>query len=140
MIVPYSSVIFYNTEKQVLIQDRRNLWRDDKEWSFFGGRAEGNETPLETAIREIEEEIHIRLQPEDLAYLGRVVRESVLEWRTTEGSVFIASWKPEYDDVFVVLEWAWSEWVTLEEMRQRKTYDAQFVMVGFAEIFFSQNA
>lgn len=140
MIIHYSSVIFYDKEKQVLIQDRRNLWKDDKEWSFFGGRAEGNESPMETAIREIEEEIHISLQPEHLTYLGRVMRESILEWRITEWSVFITPWKSEYDDVFMVLEWAGSEWVTLEEMRKRKTYDAQFVMVGFAEIFFSQNA
>jgi hypothetical protein len=40
----------------------------------------------------------------DLTYLGRVVRDSRIEERITEGSVFISEWKDDYERSFQVLE------------------------------------
>ncbi len=34
-IIRYSSIIFYDSQNKVLIQDRRNIGKDDIEWSFF---------------------------------------------------------------------------------------------------------
>lgn len=41
-----------------------------RQWAFPGGRIDGDETPLEAAMREAEEEVGIDLSPDDL--LGRL--------------------------------------------------------------------
>ena len=39
-------------------------------WGVFGGHIEGDESPIQTAVREIEEELMIRLDPNNLKELG----------------------------------------------------------------------
>lgn len=138
-IIRYSSIIFYNSQNKVLIQDRRNLGKDDKEWSFFWGWSEWNESPIETILREIREETALEIDPKELHYLWKVIRDSAIENRISEWNTFITPWKSEYDTVFEVLEGAGYEWVSLQEMRLKKTYDAQFIMIGFAEIYLYKN-
>ncbi|MSR85518.1 NUDIX domain-containing protein [Candidatus Uhrbacteria bacterium] len=60
--------IFYNPDtRSVLLQKR-----DDKapvnpnKWCLFGGGSEGDETPEQTFIREMKEELNIELKLEDL--------------------------------------------------------------------------
>ncbi len=134
-IIRYSSIIFYDSQNKVLIQDRRNIGKDDIEWSFFWWWSEWNESPIETILREIKEETALEIDLKELYYLWKVVRDSITENRISEWSAFITPWKTEYDNNFEVLEGAWYEWISLEEMRKRKTYDAQFIMIGFAETY-----
>ncbi|HEX5448320.1 MAG TPA: NUDIX hydrolase [Candidatus Saccharimonadales bacterium] len=49
--------------------------RDDKPglrfaglWDFPGGAREGRETPLQTAVREVEEELSLKLKPESIVW------------------------------------------------------------------------
>ena len=60
-------VILYNKEnKAVLLIHRFKNGRNY--WVIPGGGAKGHETPVETAIREIEEELNIQLRPTDLIH------------------------------------------------------------------------
>ena len=54
--------------------------RDDKKgiacpncWGLFGGSVEENETPLESAIREMEEELGIKLKKEKFKFLLKII-------------------------------------------------------------------
>ena len=61
-------VILYNKEnKAVLLIHRFKNGRNY--WVIPGGGAKGNETPVETAIREIDEELSIQLKPAALNQL-----------------------------------------------------------------------
>lgn len=56
-----STVVFYDEQKRILLQDRRSISKFGEEWGFFGGSIEAGESPIETAIREIEEELEYKL-------------------------------------------------------------------------------
>jgi 8-oxo-dGTP diphosphatase len=62
----------------VILEDRNNRLllqlRDDNvnypnQWGLFGGHIESNEKPLQAAIREIYEELGIKLKKEELKFL-----------------------------------------------------------------------
>lgn len=67
----YAGGFLYNPEtRSVLLQ-----LRDDKtpihpnQWGFFGGKSEKNESPKECFIRELEEELGIKIQNGDIKHL-----------------------------------------------------------------------
>jgi 8-oxo-dGTP pyrophosphatase MutT (NUDIX family) len=73
--IKFSVVIFYDDCGRLLIQDRRNLGKDAIEWGVVLMKAEWDETPMDTALREIQEEISIKLLPEELLYIGKTIEE-----------------------------------------------------------------
>lgn len=78
-------VILYNSENDaILLIHRLKNGRDY--WVIPGGGAEGNETPVETALREIEEELNIQLKPADLIHL--------LEYKSQENEHFFFAEMP----------------------------------------------
>ncbi|WEV38451.1 NUDIX domain-containing protein [Lactobacillus sp. ESL0680] len=58
-------VVIYNRQTQALLLIHR--LKDGRDyWVVPGGGAKGQETPIETAIREVREELQIELTPKDL--------------------------------------------------------------------------
>jgi 8-oxo-dGTP pyrophosphatase MutT (NUDIX family) len=56
--VAYGGVIF-NADGQVLLREPKNHW-DGYVWTFAKGRPDPNETPEQTALREVQEETGVR--------------------------------------------------------------------------------
>ncbi len=55
-----SAIIIKNSEGKILLQHRdSNAPTDKNTWAMWGGGKEGNETPVETAMRELQEELTI---------------------------------------------------------------------------------
>jgi ADP-ribose pyrophosphatase YjhB (NUDIX family) len=62
----------------VLIQDRKVLVvreSDESVYSFPGGTLEGNESPEQTAIREVEEELRVRVSIETNPFITQFTRK-----------------------------------------------------------------
>ncbi|MDM9630525.1 NUDIX hydrolase [Robiginitalea aurantiaca] len=74
---PTVHVWFYTRQNQVLLQKRA----DTKDtfpglWDVsVAGHIHAGETPMEAVLREVEEEIGIRILPEDLNFMGRFLSE-----------------------------------------------------------------
>ncbi len=60
-----------NNEGQILLQDREGFLPPP--WGYFGGSVEKGETTIEAAIREIEEELGVKLKTGDLMEVGKFV-------------------------------------------------------------------
>ncbi|MGL4611066.1 MAG: NUDIX domain-containing protein [Trueperaceae bacterium] len=63
-----SGAVLYNAQGHVLLQHRENRAGilSPGTWDIFGGHAEGNETPEETLVRELWEELEYRPTRQDL--------------------------------------------------------------------------
>ncbi|MFA7243922.1 MAG: DUF4202 family protein [Patescibacteria group bacterium] len=63
-----SLIVFYDPKGKIMLQDRRGHSKVGEEWGFFGGHIEEGETPEQTLIREIQEELDIAIS--DYKYIG----------------------------------------------------------------------
>lgn len=50
-------IAFYDDQGRILLQDRYGITKSGEEWGFFGGGIEPGETPEQTLVREIKEEL-----------------------------------------------------------------------------------
>ena len=64
----FAGVILEDEFGRILLQLRDNIPRiaNPNQWGLFGGRIETGEIPFEAALREIEEELCIKLSPDRL--------------------------------------------------------------------------
>ena len=69
-------VVLYNPELKAILLIHR-LKNKRNYWVIPGGGAENQETPVETAIREINEELKIKLLPEKLKRLFEIDNEVI---------------------------------------------------------------
>ena len=67
-----SLIVFYNENKEILLQDRTNMSKVGEEWGFFGGKIEKGETPEEAVIRETKEELSYDLQKNEFEFIGKI--------------------------------------------------------------------
>lgn len=64
----HAIIVFYDTNKKILLQNRKNISKRGEEWGFFGGGLEKGETPEEAVVRETQEELGYDLK--DYKYIG----------------------------------------------------------------------
>ncbi len=59
----HAAGFFYNPKKREVLLHKRdgNTTYNPHKWAFFGGSSEGTEGPVETFVREIEEELAVQL-------------------------------------------------------------------------------
>ena len=62
--------IITNNLNEILLQKRTADYRFSKQWTLFGGSIEGYESPLETANRELKEELNLEM---DLRFCNKFV-------------------------------------------------------------------
>lgn len=60
-----SYVVIEYDSRMIIVQN----WLGKGEWSFPGGGAKKNETALQAAVREVHEELGIKLEPGSLSFL-----------------------------------------------------------------------
>ena len=112
----FSSIVIYLDGKKVLLLKRKDNVPYGGKWGFPGGGAEKGETPEEAAIRETAEETGIKVLPDDLVFLEKVVSPDkrdvhVFACKNFEGNVDAQKVYKEHDGY---------EWVAMDEL---KDYD-----------------
>lgn len=82
----YSGGFLYNSKtKSVLLHKRDNNTKDNpKKWAFFGGASEDQETPIDTFIREMKEELNIDIVKDEIKPLCNYFNKE----RRTHRSIF----------------------------------------------------
>ena len=73
----FTSCLVISHDYQLLLQQRASDWPTYPDYiSAFGGRIEAGETPTETIIRELQEELGAQVTATELHYLGVVTEAS----------------------------------------------------------------
>ena len=108
----FSSIVIYFDNGKVLLLKRKDKVPYGGKWGFPGGGAEKGETPEEAAIRETAEETGIKVLPEDLVFLDKVVSPDkrevhVFACNNFEGNVDAKRVYKEHDGY---------EWVAMDEL------------------------
>ncbi|MEP9383501.1 NUDIX domain-containing protein [Nocardioides cheoyonin] len=71
MTVEIAAVVLVDKRGWLLLQERdEHAPTDPDRWSMVGGHLEPGEDHLTGAVRELEEETEIRVDPDDLTYVG----------------------------------------------------------------------
>ena len=79
----FAGGFLYNPKNQSALLHKRdgNTTVNPHKWGFFGGLSEGNETLIETFIREMKEELDIDLSPSEILPLRDYRNEERNVWR-----------------------------------------------------------
>lgn len=64
-------VILYTTNK-IILGKRSPVINNPNQWNFFGGNIDANESPIQAAIRELEEETNYKLSPSQLKEIAKI--------------------------------------------------------------------
>ena len=100
-----SGVIILNKDKDILLMQRDDSAPTSPNmWNIIGGTSEGQETPLETALRETEEETGIRYKTEDLKPLRSYTEEELHRRNSGAVSIFLADYPCLYPQKLIVGE------------------------------------
>lgn len=64
-------VILYTTNK-IILGKRSPVINNPNQWNFFGGNIDANESLIQAAIRELEEETNYKLSPSQLKEIAKI--------------------------------------------------------------------
>jgi 8-oxo-dGTP diphosphatase len=111
----YVGCMILSKDRKILLQQRGNNWQKHPGYlSEFGGRIEENETPMEALVRELQEELGAKVNPDEVVSLGEITEAIanhaeliyVYFWHDKHGSI-IGCYEGEakyFDNVKSVLE------------------------------------
>ena len=110
--VEYVGVIMEDAQGRVALQLREeNRDLNPDLWSVFGGHLDAGEEVQEAAIREMKEELSVKLTEDKLVSLGR------FEWKDHAYTIFHYLVEGELDEVVLKegLDW---RWCSMEEIKE----------------------
>ncbi|MBI4095246.1 MAG: NUDIX domain-containing protein [DPANN group archaeon] len=70
-----SLIIFYDSRKRILLQDRRGISKVGEHWAYFGGHINEDETPEQALLRETKEELGFELIGYDYKFLDKFTEQ-----------------------------------------------------------------
>ncbi len=113
-ITKASLICFYNSERQILLQERGDYSKYWEEWAFFGGWIEEWETALEAFLREAKEELGLDMNDFEYDYIWEFIHE--FPERKAYRHLYLIETEFKETD-FTVFEWSWAKYFTLDESR-----------------------
>lgn len=120
-VVPY---IKENDVLKFLVIHQYSTWGGDYYWVFPKGHAEGEESPEETARRELEEETQLQLASLDTERTFEIRYEFTIDGVTTKKtSAFFVGEAASENYVLQEEELIDAAWLTYEEAREKITFE-----------------
>lgn len=109
----YAGGFLYNPKTNSVLLHKRdgNTKVNPNKWAFFGGLNEGDETPVQTFIREMKEELDIDISESGVKMLCDYLNEELQTYRY----VFFAASELEKSEMRLG-EGAGYDWVALDEI------------------------
>ena len=111
----YSGGFFYNPNKREILLHKRdgNTKINPHKWTFFGGLSEDEDIgkPIQTFIREIKEELSVKLSEEEIIPLCDYLNERENTWRNV---FYVISDKPKSE--MILGEGAEFDWISLDKI------------------------
>ncbi|MBU2565936.1 NUDIX domain-containing protein [Patescibacteria group bacterium] len=109
----WSGGFLYNSKtKSVLLHKRDgNTKFNPNKWAFFGGLAEGNETPEQCLVRELKEELNFEVTPDELIPVCDYLNKELNTYR------YVFCIPSEIEKTKLVLgEGAGFDWIPLDKL------------------------
>lgn len=116
----YSGGFLYSPQKKAVLLHLRdgNTKVNPNKWAFFGGLSEGDETPKQTFVRELQEELSINVDEKDVIVLCDYLNEELQTYR----HVFYVESNLELT-AMTLGEGAGFDWVSLENIFEKDLTD-----------------
>jgi 8-oxo-dGTP pyrophosphatase MutT (NUDIX family) len=116
----FSGGFLYSPKKNAVLLHLRdgNTKINPNKWAFFGGLSEGEETPKQTFIREIKEELNIAVKEEEIIPLCDYLNEELQTYR----NVFYVESDLELNEMSLG-EGAGFDWVSVEGLFDKDMTD-----------------
>lgn len=129
-----SIIIFYDKNHNILLQDRTGISKIGEEWAFFGGGRENNESPEETLLREVKEELNYDIS--DYQYLGlHKTKEDIYH---ISKHVFISQLNDKQKE-FKQIEGKNMQLFSINSAKQLKMVPGDTQTIEFLENYFKNN-
>ncbi len=106
-------IIFYNSKKQLLLQERGHYSKRGEKWAFFWWGIKEWETALEAFIREWKEELNLDMTKFDYNYIWEYIYD--FRDKIAHRNIFIIKTDLEESD-FTVYEWISAKYFSRAEV------------------------
>lgn len=123
-----SKGIFYKHDGMILIQERKDLGKDVYDVWLFWGACEDDESPEDTLIREIREELNIDLLNQDFVKIGHTIHTDHRD-QWLEFFIFAIPWDDRFERDFMILEGSWYYWLTPGDFLRMHTYPIHHIHI-----------
>ena len=118
-------MVFYDDKNRVLLQDRSNMSKWGEEYGYFGGSIDGNESPSDTVIREIQEELEFKIhKPKYLGKyesIGKPLKDPSIEIKVIQEVFFIKITEKDYQKM-VLHEGVDKKWFSISDAKKLNMY------------------
>ena len=117
----WAGAILFNPKTRSMLMQKRDAKAlvNPNQWALFGGVGESGETPLDCAIREIQEELGITLKRNDLLSLHDYLIERLATWRFVFSVAFFLT-----KEEMTLGEGAGFDWVPVDKVLSYDMADA----------------
>jgi 8-oxo-dGTP pyrophosphatase MutT (NUDIX family) len=127
-------IIFYNSNKKLLLQERWHYQKNWEDWAFFGGWVEQWESPLEAFFREAKEELDLDMSNFDYKHLWEFKAEyPEIDFKVIR-NLYLIKTDMKVED-FIVLEWIWARYFEFEEVKDLKFPSPQWPILDMIKPF-----
>ncbi|MDH1702855.1 NUDIX hydrolase [Comamonas terrigena] len=106
-----AAVCLFNTQGQLLTVRKRGT----QAWMLPGGKRDGEETPLQALVRELQEELQITMAAADFAPLGQFSAIAANEAATQVHAHVLVAHAPLQQTVQAAAEIAGVQWLALDQ-------------------------
>ncbi len=110
-----SCALLVNNQRQLLIQDRKDISKYWEEWSFFGGGIEEGENSYDALLREMKEELNIDVSGWNIIPWGEVIHTLENFWLEYHRYLFYVE-IPNDVTVFQDYEWSGAYFFSLNDL------------------------
>lgn len=131
----HSLIVLYDEQNRIFFQNRKSISKIWEEYWFFGWWVEAWETFEDTLIREVKEELNIQLDPSKIHKACEFTKTITWLWES-KTVIFTSPFEKKYLVTLKIQEWDGGEWLSLDEIKQKKIFPHDYLIISMLEDYF----